>query len=540
MTRARRCASSTRAGVLSAADVHVATLLGALAGTTDGDVLLAAALAVRAPRVGHVFVDLASVAATASVESDEQLDLAALPWPEAGPWVRRVADCAALVACGEPAESVGDAALRPLRLIGTRLYLDRYWREERQVAGDLLALDAAALRQVDLPLLADGLARMFTADGDQPQPDGDQLQRVAAACAVLRSLAVIAGGPGTGKTTTVARIIALLHEQAHSRGQPPPLVALAAPTGKAAARLQESVHTEAAALTVAPEVREALLALRASTIHRLLGWRPGSHSRFRHDRANRLPHDVVIVDETSMVSLTLMARLLEAVRGDARLVLVGDPEQLTAIEAGAVLRDVVGPAAVGPRMSPATRVAVTRALGTEPATMPAQGSVAFGDGIVVLRRVHRYGPAIARVAGAIRRGDADALLETLRCDAEEVVWIVPDGAASLEPVRSAAVEAGRAVIEAARAGDGAAALGALGSFRALCAHRHGPHGVERWTDEIERWLTEAIPGFEPDSGQYVGRPLLITRNDYELALYNGDSGVVVAGRPGPGQRDLRA
>ena len=346
-------------GVLNAADVHVAMLLGALGAlggvARDGDVLLAAALAVRAPRIGHVFVDLSSIAQTASVESDEQLDLDALPWPEPERWVRRVAECAVLVAYGEGAEA--DAALRPLRLIGTRLYLDRYWREERQVAGDLRALDGAALRQVELPLLADGLARMF-------RGDGDQLQRVAAACAVLRSLAVVAGGPGTGKTTTVARIIALLYEQAQAGGQSLPLVALAAPTGKAAARLQESVHTEAARLAIAPEVRDVLLALRASTLHRLLGWRPGSHSRFRHDRGNRLPHDIVIVDETSMVSLTLMARLLEAVRGDARVVLVGDPEQLTAIEAGAVLRDVVGPAAVTPRMSTATRVAVARALGT--------------------------------------------------------------------------------------------------------------------------------------------------------------------------------
>ena len=199
-------------------------------------------------------------------------------------------------------------------------------------------------------------------------------------------------------------------------------------------------------------------------------------------------------------------------------------------------------------MSSATRVAVARALGVAPAAIPAQGTAAmpaqgtatFGDGIVVLSRVHRYGPAIARVAGAIRRGDADGVLDALRADAEEVVWIVPDGAASLEPVRTRAVEAGGAVIGAARAGDGAAALDALGSFRALCAHRRGPHGVEHWTGEIERWLTEAIPGFEPDSGQYVGRPLLITHNDYELASVQRRHRRGRPGRPGPRQRDLRA
>ena len=140
----------------------------------------------------------------------------------------------------------------------------------------------------------------------------------------------------------MARIVALICEQAAAAGAAVPLVALAAPTGKAAARLQESVHAEAATLDVAPEVRDQLLALRASTIHRLLGWRPGSSSRFRHDRNQRLAHDVVIVDETSMVSLSLMARLIEALRSGARLILVGDPGQLASIEAGAVLGDIVG------------------------------------------------------------------------------------------------------------------------------------------------------------------------------------------------------
>ena len=143
------------------------------------------------------------------------------------------------------------------------------------------------------------------------------------------------------------------------------------------------------------DIREALLALRASTIHRLLAYRPGSHSRFRHDRSNRLPHELVVIDETSMVSLSLMARLLEACRPDARLVLIGDHEQLTAIEAGAVLRDIVGPAAQAPRMSRPTRSVVTRALGVEIDAGELDRPGAFGDGIVVLERVHRFGAGIA-------------------------------------------------------------------------------------------------------------------------------------------------
>ena len=291
------------AGVLAAADLHVARRLAELAGEQDEAVTLAAALAVRGPRLGHVYVDVATIRDTVSVDTEEPVDLGALPWPDADDWLERLA-ASPLVAVGEePGEP------RPLRLVGRSLYLDRYWREERQVAADLRALAGEAPTAVS----EERLARLF-------EPG---LQRDAAETALRRRFAVIAGGPGTGKTTTVARTLALLLEQGGD-----PLIALAAPTGKAAARLIEAVHEEAARIEVADEVRERLLALEASTLHRLLGWRPGTRSRFRHDRGNRLPHDVVIVDETSMVSLSLMARLVEAVRADARLILVGDPGQL--------------------------------------------------------------------------------------------------------------------------------------------------------------------------------------------------------------------
>jgi exodeoxyribonuclease V alpha subunit len=314
---------------------------------------------------------------------------------------------------------------------------------------------------------------------------------------VRRRLAVVAGGPGTGKTTTVARIAALLAEQAREAGVPIPLIALAAPTGKAAARLEEAVHDEARKLDVADDVRAALLGLEASTLHRLLGRRRGSHSRFRHHRGNRLPHDVVVVDETSMVSLSLMARLVEAVRPDARLVLVGDPGQLSSIEAGAVLGDIVGPAT--------------------------------GAGIVVLDRVHRFGGGIASLAGAVRDGDADVALAVLREAPAGVTWIESDPAEGdgLHMIRRRAVDAGRAVFHAARDGDAEAALQALGAFRLLCVHRRGPYGVAAWGAQIEGWLTADVAGFSADERWYAGRPLLVTENDYALRLYNGDTGVVV-------------
>ena len=325
---------------------------------------------------------------------------------------------------------------RPLQLEGSALYLDRYWREEQQVAADLEALAGGLDSSVRMDVLADGIARLFR--GEAP----DVRQKQAAAAAVLRRLAVVAGGPGTGKTTTVARIVALLEEQALAAGAAPPLVALAAPTGKAAARLAEAVHGEAARLDVDPAIRARLLELEASTLHRLLGWKPGTHSRFRHDRGNRLPYDVVIVDETSMVSLSLMARLTEAVRREARLILVGDPGQLTSIEAGAVLGDIVGPAAERPRMSPAVRAAVEEATGSTVEGSAPAADVPVGDGIVVLRTVHRFGGGIERLADAIHAGDADAAIAAL--DAESITWINTDvgDPASLDllaPVRDGAV-----------------------------------------------------------------------------------------------------
>jgi exodeoxyribonuclease V alpha subunit len=441
------------AGVLAAADLHVARRLAELAGEPDEAVTLAAALAVRGPRLGHVFVDIATIRATATVDTDEPVDLSALPWPD--DWLARL-ERSPLVAVGEePGEP------RPLRLVGSSLYLDRYWREERQVAADLRALMGGELARVDA-------GRLF-------EPGR---QREAAETALRRRLAVIAGGPGTGKTTTVARTLALLLEQGD------PLVALAAPTGKAAARLTEAVHEEAARMPVGDEVRARLLGLEASTLHRLLGWRPGTRSRFRHDRGNRLPHDVVIVDETSMVSLSLMARLVEAVRGDARLILVGDPDQLASIEAGAVLGDIVA---------------------------------AGHDGVVTLDHVYRFGAGIERLAEAIRRGDGDGTMAAL----EGVTWIAePEDA--VEPVRALAMAAARDVRRAAELGDGPGAIRALGAFRLLCAHRRGPYGVSGWTARIEGWL-----GNEPGEW-YVGRPLLVTENDYGLRLYNGDTGVVIA------------
>jgi exodeoxyribonuclease V alpha subunit len=468
-------AALNRSEVLIAADLHVATTLGRIAGVEDPEVMRCVALAVAAARQGHAFLELA--------EADAELMRA----------------CATLVGREE-------AVIAPLRLEGTRLYLDRYWREERRLAAALLARNRTRGEVGDLARLGAAIRAAFPSEEYAEQ-------RLAAAVALLRDLAVIAGGPGTGKTTTVARIVSLAQSLAGEGAEP--LIGLCAPTGKAAARMQEAVGGST----------------RASTIHRLLGWLPGG--RFRHDASNRLPHDLVIVDETSMVPLSLMVRLVEAVRDDAQLVLVGDPDQLAAIEVGAVLRDIVGPAAEAPRFGAGMRATLERVLGDAPAG-PEERSL--GDAVAVLRRGHRSVAPIGRLAEAIRRGDGDAVIAVLREQDQSITWIA-DPLADPGVLREHAVAAYVPLIEAARQGDAVRALRQLASFRLLCAHRHGPLGVAQWTETVESWLREEGPGFEPGtSSRYAGLPLLVTRNDYELRLNNGDTGVVVRGADG----ELRA
>ncbi|MGP0077631.1 exodeoxyribonuclease V subunit alpha [Mycobacterium sp.] len=454
------------AGVLEAADVHVAQRTTTLAKESDAAVILAVALVVRALRGGSVCVDLSAVAADCGAPE--------LPWPEPASWLAAVQ--ASRLTCEPPV----------LRLYDDRLlYLDRYWREESQVCADLLALSVPGAR-VEVPTLD----RLF--------PPGYEEQRSAAEIVLSQAVTVLTGGPGTGKTTTVARLLALLAEQADLPGGVGLRIAMAAPTGKAAARLTEAVAAEVARLD-SPD-RKRLAGLEATTLHRLLGSRPDTSVRFRHHRGNRLPHDVIVVDETSMVSLTMMARLLEAVRPDARLILVGDPDQLASVEAGAVLADLVD----GLSEREDTRVAA-------------------------LLSSHRFGESIGALADAIRVGDADRVIELLRAGGGHIDWI--DDEDPTDRLRAILVAPALRVREAAVLGADAVALEALDGHRLLCAHRRGPFGVEHWNRQVHRWLTEES-GLPAWSEWYAGRPLLVTANDYGLRLYNGDTGVVVARQAG--------
>ena len=458
----------SHAGVFEAADIHVAQRLTALVGEADERVALAIALVVRALRGGSVCVDLREARAQVGITHPGDL-----PWPDANDWLAAVRASPLL---GSPSV---------LRMLGELLYLDRYWLEEEQVCADLLALSVSRAT-VELP----GYERLF--------PPGYDEQRKAAEIALSQAVTVLTGGPGTGKTTTIARLLALLVEQAELAGVPRPRIALAAPTGKAAARLAEAVAAEVENLDAVDATR--LAGLRATTLHRLLGPRPDTSVRFKHNRGNRLPHDVIVVDETSMVSLTMMSRLLEAVRPDTRLILVGDPDQLASVEAGAVLADLV------------------------------EGLTARDDvRVAALRTRHRFGESIGTLAEAIRVGDAERAVEVLRAGGEHVEWIETDRPA--DRLHEVLVPHALRVREAAVLGDAELALAILDEHRLLCAHRQGPYGASHWNRQVQRWLSDET-GQPPSLEWYAGRPLLVTANDYGLRIYNGDTGVVVAGRDG--------
>ncbi|MBM7517126.1 exodeoxyribonuclease V subunit alpha [Nocardioides nitrophenolicus] len=464
------------AGVVDAADVRVAERVAALAGEHDERVLLAAALAVRSVRGGSVGLDLDAL---------PELDGASLAWPERADWVAAI-EGSALVAA------------EVLHVEHDLVYLDRYHRLERQVADDLTARIALGPPAVDEEVLAATLRRV----------SGDHLSAEQAAAvehAARHRTTVLTGGPGTGKTTTVARLVLALADQFAVTHERRMSIALAAPTGKAATRLEQAVEEELRLLGALGDGPGQLPPPQGVTLHRLLGWRPDNATRFRHDRGNRLKYDLIVVDEASMVDLTMMARLLEAVRPESRLVLVGDPRQLTSVGAGAVLSDLVAGFAGHP-----------------------------DPPVVALTENHRSTEEIKGLAAALRDDSPDAadrVLEVLRAGTGEVRWIETDDpvsalqeectAAALR-VRSAAVDAGPE-----------AALAEIEGFRLLCAHRDGPYGVRVWNRHVEQWLAAEL-GAPLGSAWYAGRPLLVTSNDYALDVYNGETGVVVtdpSGRP---------
>ncbi len=478
---------------LSPVDRHFARLLERLAGSNDRLAELAAH-ASHWIRVGHSCLDLALLAR--QLQREEEL----------AAW-RETLQRSPVV--GKP----GD--WRPLILEGDRLYLYRYWDYERRV-GEALLARAQARVLVDAKRLTAGLEALF----GPSQPPQVNWQKVAAATAALRQLCVISGGPGTGKTYTLVRVLALL---ALLQPQRPPVIGLAAPTGKAAARMQEAIRAAKASLAVDESVR-AVIPEQASTIHRLLGVQARS-IHFRHDRDNPLPLDVLVVDEVSMVDLALMAKLLDALPAGAKLVLVGDGDQLESVEAGSVLADICS----GARgCSPA----FARQLGElsgEPVPAAAEATAPLADCVVRLRQSRRFRSegGIGRLAALINAGDADAALALLReGDDPELGWRAHgwgDPQAFAAAVRQGYGDYLRAVAVGAPAQE---VLARFNAFRVLCSHRSGPTGVEAVNQRIEEVLARAGL-IRRGRLWYPGRPVMVTQNDYSLRLYNGDIGIAL-------------
>lgn len=485
-----------QAGVFTATEVHLAAAVARLEPSVDDEVLLALALATRGPRLGHVCVELAEAAPTV-VDVDDEL-AAGLPWPEPGHWAA-VLEASPLVAA--PGEHRTEP-LRPLVWDGRRAYLQRYWQYEDDTAHRLVR--RAERDDPGSETLETALDALFG-------PDAEDLQRQAARRALQGNLAVVAGGPGTGKTRTIARLLATARRAADADGRSLQ-VALAAPTGKAAARMTDAVRAEVALAladdAITPAQAEGLAQTEATTLHRLLGWAPGSATRFRHDHRQPLPHDLVIVDETSMVSLPMVARLLDAVRPDARLVLVGDPFQLASIEAGTVLGDLVGPHALQPAAPPSGVLA--------PRT-------------TVLQRVHRFGAdsAIAALADAVRSGQVDDALDVLRGDDAQVSWVLDTDGAGRRAVVDEVADAGARLVTAALDGRPEDALVAAQQIKVLAATRHGDLGVYDWTSRVEAAVQRLVPDLRRTSRWYPGRPVMVTANDDLVRVANGDVGVVV-------------
>jgi exodeoxyribonuclease V alpha subunit len=503
------------AGVFGPLDVHFARMLAEIDPSAKPAVLLGAAWASRAIAFGHVCADLRRITLRPPVDADGN-EIVGIDSPSLFEWVMALAGNATLV---------GDGTTRkPLVFDGdARLYLFRYHRYERMLA-EALRSRASQTIDIDLGLARSTLDRLFTGG------TGFQLdvrQREAAAVAALRHLTVLSGGPGTGKTTTVVRMLALVQSLQLARGLPPLRIALAAPTGKAAARLGESIGTQIAALQCDDDVKAAI-PRAASTIHRLLGVRGGSSTRFVHDASLPLATDVVVVDEASMVDLATMAKLVDAVPASARIVLVGDKHQLASVEAGAILGDICDAGRQGGAPRSAAFASTLSQLVDAPAR-PNEAPAAIADCLVDLVQSHRFDTdsAIGGLAEAIKHGRSDEAVTRLQAaigNTRGQLGMVPVGEGDELPtvLRSIVLDGYRPVVDAK---DPAERLALLGRFRLLSPHRRGPFGVERLNALVEQLLGLGAR-MHAGTPWYDGRPILVTTNDHQLGLFNGDVGVV--------------
>jgi exodeoxyribonuclease V alpha subunit len=372
-----------------------------------------------------------------------------------------------------------------------RFYVSRYWHHEECVARLLRERAGQTVLPGDVDLLRRELAALFA-------EDPEDRQRQAALLAQFKPLTLVSGGPGTGKTTTVVKMLALLCAAPREK---PLRILLAAPTGKAAQRLTESIRATKQKLGLAEE-RATAIPEEAQTLHRLLGAQ-GDTGRFRHDRDNPLRCDLLLVDEASMIDLALMHALLDALPAKARLILLGDKDQLASVEAGSVFGDLCA--------APGGSAELQGLL--QPFNVklePAADATAMGDCRAELTRSYRFASdsGIGALARAARDGNADDFLAVLDNGGDVV-------RCAGEKLREQLLQGYAAYRAATKQGDPAAAFAAFLEFRVLCAHRQGAAGVEGLNALLEAG----------NAAWYAGRPVIVRANDYALRLFNGDIGL---------------
>jgi len=488
-------------------DRHFADFMIQLAGASEPELWIAAALVSQVTQRGHVCLDLPQYAGR-PFPSGLIIPSAGETLPDLECWLSTLRRS---VVVGEPGQ------YRPLILdTSNRLYLYRYWHYEQRLLEFLKERVSCPVEIRPLEILKMGLQRLFPVRDSEPD-----WQMIAALISVLRRFAVITGGPGTGKTSTVVRILVLLLEQA---GGDKYRIALAAPTGKAASRLKETVRLAKEALDCNQEILN-LVPVEASTLHRLLGTVPDS-TRFRHHRGNPLPYDAVVVDEASMVDLPLMTKLVDALKNESRLILLGDKDQLASVEPGAVFGDICR-ASRGNSFSPGFRATMQAVLGKEiPENSQPDPPGKLQDSIVLLEKSYRFGQGsgIGILSRIVNEGGVEEALRVLKeGHFRDLVYreIGPNSLLETD-LEDRVLEDCAAYL---REDDIESAFDAFPRFRILCALRGGDCGVETLNQLLEKLLVQKglIRRRAP---WYRGRPILITENDYQLKVFNGDIGIV--------------
>ena len=506
-------------------DAHFAGFMARLAKKFPGHVSLAAALVSQRTAEGNICLELAEYAGKALYPDNTEIQAQKISCPALSEWT----EC--LLRSGLAVQGAGNT---PLVLDGQgRLYLRRYWEYENSITSFIQNFANPTSDIINLRRLARDLQDHFP----PPLPGQPDWQKIAALAAVTRTFCVISGGPGTGKTSTVAKILALLFSQS---AEPEKMrILLGAPTGKAASRLQEAIASTG--------LVQGYALPKATTLHRMLGSLPNSPF-FRHDAAHKLTADVIVIDEASMVDLPLMAKLMQAVPPAARLILLGDRHQLASVQPGSVLGDICHGTAMNIFSDSFSRL--TAELTGYPLTSVLKNAAEekqalLQDSFIELVQSHRFSAesSIAMLAAAVKEGHADAALDILLSGQDEVVTWSELPSADEIASKLLSWPGFEQYARLQHALDPDSCFDVLDRFRILCALRSGPYGMEKISAILARQIARqsskaAIPYSivaGPSQTYLPGQPLMVTRNDYSLQLFNGDVGVVL---PDPLQHDV--